>query len=67
MPLFEYRCKQCGHVTTFLEKAGTKGRHVCEQCGSRETEKVLSSFSVGSDGGGSSGSSACPTGTCPFS
>jgi hypothetical protein len=24
MPLFEYRCKQCGHVTEFLEKADTK-------------------------------------------
>ncbi|MCD6338680.1 MAG: zinc ribbon domain-containing protein [Verrucomicrobia bacterium] len=70
MPLFEYQCEECGHVTVFLEKAGAKGPHKCEKCGSAKTVKLLSSFAVG-DGGssgsaGSSGSS-CPTGTCPLS
>jgi len=64
MPLFEYRCKECGHVTEFLEKADAKAEHECEQCGSTKTDRILSAFAVGK--GGSSGAS-CPTGTCPLS
>ena len=69
MPIFEYRCKECGHVTSFLESAGKAGEHVCEKCGSKDTEKVFSAFAVKTSGvsTGSSGSApSCPTGTCPF-
>lgn len=65
MPLFEYRCRQCGHVTTFLEKPGARRSHRCEECGSEDTEKMLSAFSTKS-GDGSAGPT-CPTGTCPLS
>ena len=65
MPLYEYRCKKCGHVTEVLEKADASGRHSCDKCGSRQMVKLLSAFAVG--GGGSSSSSSCPTGTCPLS
>lgn len=65
MPIFEYQCKKCGHVTSFLEKAGSKKSHVCETCGSKDTEKMFSTFAATS--GGSSSSSSCPTGTCPLS
>ncbi|MBN1554095.1 MAG: zinc ribbon domain-containing protein [Phycisphaerae bacterium] len=66
MPMFEYKCKQCGHVTSFLEKAGSKTAHVCEKCGSKDTEKMFSTFAAKMGGSSSSGSS-CPTGTCPLS
>jgi len=66
MPVFEYRCKKCGHVSSFLEKAGSKGPHVCEKCGSRNTEKLFSTFAAKSNDSSSSGAS-CPTGTCPLS
>jgi putative FmdB family regulatory protein len=66
MPIFEYQCRKCGHVTSFLEKAGSSEPHVCEKCGSRDTEKIFSTFSARSKSG-SSGSSSCPTGTCPLS
>ncbi len=65
MPIFEYRCTKCGHVTSFLEKAGAHPRHKCEQCGSEETEKVFSTFAAKSSS--SSSGSSCPTGTCPLS
>jgi len=63
MPLYEYRCAKCGHVMEVLEKAGATARHTCEKCGSRRTEKLMSTFGVGAKSGGGS----CPTGTCPLS
>jgi len=65
MPIFEYRCKTCGHVTAFLEKWDSKQAHVCEKCGSRDTEKIFSSFAVKASNA-SSDNAACPTGTCPL-
>ena len=64
MPIFEYRCKKCGHKTEFLEKNAGKSKHVCEKCGSSDMQKVFSSFSVGQS---SQNSSSCPTGTCGLS
>lgn len=65
MPMYEYRCKKCGHVMEVLEKADAGNRHTCSKCGSRRMEKLLSAFSVG--GGGSSSAASCPTGACPLS
>jgi len=66
MPVFEYRCRKCGHVTAFLEKHASRKTHACESCGSKSTEKVFSTFAARS-GGASSAGSSCPTGTCPLS
>ena len=65
MPLYEYRCANCGHVMEVLEKADTNGRHTCEKCGSHQMQKLFSSFAVGGSAQSSGGS--CPTGTCPLS
>jgi putative FmdB family regulatory protein len=64
MPIFEYRCGKCGHVTAFLEKADVRHAHPCEKCGSKNTEKVFSTFAAKS---GKAPSTSCPTGTCPLS
>ncbi len=66
MPLFEYQCKECGHVTTFLEKPGARKPHPCEKCGSAETERLLSAFAAHGGEGASGGGASCPTGTCPL-
>ena len=71
MPIFEYKCRRCGHVTSFLEKPGTKGPHKCEQCGSSETDKTLSVFAAQTGASSDSGSrcasaATCPSGTCPL-
>ena len=63
MPIFEFRCKQCGHVTAFLEKAHARRLHACEECGSKDTKKVFSTFAAKS---GRASSASCPTGTCPL-
>lgn len=65
MPMFEYRCKKCDHVTEVLERAGDRSKPKCEKCGSLRMEKLLAAFSVGK--GQVSSSSSCPTGTCPLS
>ena len=62
MPIFEYKCKKCGHKTEFLEKSAGKNTHICEKCGSSDTQKLFSGFAVGQS---SKGSNSCPTGTCP--
>jgi putative FmdB family regulatory protein len=66
MPIFEFKCKKCGQVTEFLEKAGSTGEHKCKKCGSTETEKIFSSFAART-GRLSSGSSGCSTGSCSLS
>lgn len=66
MPLFEYQCKKCGHVTTFLEKANSRQPHACERCGSQDTGKLFSTFAA-KVVSSSAGAPSCPTGTCPLS
>ena len=46
MPLFEYKCRECG--TTF-EKivASSTTRVACKKCQSPKVEKLLSVFAVG--------------------
>ena len=65
MPLYEYRCRKCGHVMEVLEKVNANSRHTCEKCHSRRMEKMMSAFGVGSTTRSSGGS--CPTGTCSLS
>jgi len=62
MPIFEYQCNKCGHKMEFLEKSGKKNKHVCEKCGSLDTQKLFSGFAVGHSG---KTSDSCSTGTCP--
>ena len=69
MPLFEYTCGDCGRVTEFLEKAGSRAQHQCEGCGSKGTSKIFSSFSAQSASPAPPAScdqSCRTTGSCPF-
>jgi putative FmdB family regulatory protein len=78
VPIFEYRCKKCGHKMEFLEKSRSISKHVCEQCGSNNLQKLLSGFAVGRSKSSSSescglcpegpcGGDICASGTCPLS
>jgi putative FmdB family regulatory protein len=49
MPLFEYRCADCGHQFEFLARGGAAP--VCPKCESRSLEKQLSVFAVGASSG----------------
>ncbi len=68
MPIYNYVCKECGENFDLL--MGVTSERVepkCRKCGSKNIEKILSSFSVGSSKGKPSSSGlSCPTGTCPI-
>lgn len=68
MPIFEYRCERCGHVSSFLEKSDSRRKHTCQECGSADTEKVFSTFSARAHKPAPpSCSGQCESGTCPYS
>ena len=51
MPIYEYRCKDCGKVSEFLEGVGEeKIEKVCKYCKSKELSKVFSKSNVSTGG-----------------
>jgi putative FmdB family regulatory protein len=65
MPIYEFKCRKCGHIMEFLERSGKNRKHTCERCKSSDLQKLLSGFSIGqSDSSSSGGDDSCPTGTC---
>jgi len=69
MPIYEYECKSCGHVTERLVGSLNEvEKPVCERCGSGRVERKFSTFGVGR----SRSEPACPkrgsctSGTCPY-
>jgi len=67
MPIYTYTCKDCGMKFDLLIGVTTeKEELICKKCNSRNIEKTLGAFSVGSPSDKSSSSGpSCPTGTCP--
>lgn len=55
MPMFEYRCADCGYE--FEELVYGDKKVVCPKCKSEKTEKKLSMFS--SAGGSNKGTASC--------
>lgn len=47
MPLYEYRCRACGHEFEALVRRESAA--VCPKCEADDLERLLSSFSVNSD------------------
>lgn len=75
MPIFEYKCEQCGHVMEVLHKGLKAEKPACEKCGGSEMTKLLSGFAVGKASESPACDSCaslpacggCPGGTCPMS
>jgi putative FmdB family regulatory protein len=62
MPIYEYRCKQCGSKFDKLVKLSTKTSEVeCPKCGARRAEKAVSLFGASSNtsSGSKSSSTSC--------
>lgn len=56
MPIFEYRCLQCGRIIERIELRRELDEPSCPDCGASRTEKILSAAAV------HSGSSVLPAG-----
>jgi len=67
MPLYEYRCKDCGHVFEKMVRFSEADRApICPTCHSQETHKKVSavaSFGSSSGSAGFSSGSSCGTGS----
>lgn len=66
MPLFEFKCTECGAVFEYLVRSSrTSQEIICPACKSKETEKLLSGFAVagGATGGRSAAADCAPGGT----
>lgn len=61
MPLFEYRCGDCGAEFEALVSRTETDPVECEKCGGTKTERIASTFSCC---GGSSSSPAAVPGGC---
>ena len=42
MPIYEYRCRDCGFQDEFLQKVSEPPMTVCPSCGKKRFEKMLS-------------------------
>ena len=63
MPIYEYKCRKCGHSFDHLARTLSEPSPKCPKCAARNPVKQFSTFSASASGSGSSAS--CPTGTCP--
>jgi len=63
MPLFEYKCRDCG--TAFEKIVATSATRVqCKKCSSSKVEKLLSVFAVGTASHSHSAPEAGPCASC---
>ncbi|MBN2447938.1 MAG: zinc ribbon domain-containing protein [Phycisphaerae bacterium] len=47
MPIFEYQCRDCGHVIDVLVRASEPAPKQCPKCKHPTLERKLSTFSSG--------------------
>jgi len=63
MPIYEYRCKDCGNRFSRLQKIGASADGVkCPKCEGEKVERLLSSFA--STSGGDSPAASPSAHTC---
>ncbi|MCD6583604.1 MAG: zinc ribbon domain-containing protein [Candidatus Omnitrophica bacterium] len=66
MPIYSYLCKKCGEKFDLLVGVTSQPIEIaCKKCGSKDVEKVFSSFSVGSFDKKDISGPSCSTGSCP--
>ncbi len=63
MPIYEYRCQECGEVFShlFLVSTAAAGQTQCSACGSEQTQRLISSFAIGGRADPGPGRTAWPT------
>lgn len=66
MPIFEYKCNDCGRKFDILHKSSSNLQEVvCPDCQSTNSKKLLSSFSASVNSGSNYSTGApCSDGSC---
>lgn len=58
MPIYEYKCEECGKTFEVLTKASNRDdEKKCPDCGSKKVKRAFSVFGVGGSGGNSTSQS----------
>lgn len=52
MPIYEYRCKQCGHQDSDMDSINSPRVKKCPQCGKRSFSRLVSAAAFHLKGGG---------------
>jgi len=69
MPIFEYRCQDCGTKFEKLVRNSDTSGPECPSCGTEHLSKELSTFSAHANGRSASApqpmGGGCPAGMCP--
>jgi len=67
MPIYEYKCDQCGKISEFLVTFGDTRAKTCSHCGAKKLHKQLSVFAPRIKEGDSKKCLGCTDNTCPHS
>jgi putative FmdB family regulatory protein len=62
MPIYEYKCADCGTKFEKLVRNGNGAELTCPSCGEKHLQQEFSTFSAGT--GKSADLPACPSGRC---
>lgn len=65
MPIYEYECKKCQHRFEHLARVMKDVPCACPDCGSKNIEKVFSSFGVAMATPRENTCASCPSSGCP--
>ncbi|MFQ5584175.1 MAG: zinc ribbon domain-containing protein [Calditrichia bacterium] len=66
MPIFEYRCSECGEKFETLVFSSSSEDVECPACGSTPPEKLISMFASSGDSAGGGSSASCTSGSGYF-
>ena len=67
MPMYDYRCKKCGHTFEELVFSWDRDKEiVCPRCSAKELEQLMGApATIGSSSGNLSGAERCDVLDCP--
>lgn len=61
MPMYDFRCKECGHKFTVITAMSDRHKVICPECKTSQVEQLITGCSIRTGGGcshtGNSGSS----------
>jgi putative FmdB family regulatory protein len=65
MPIFEYKCQDCGsRFEKLIRRSSDVAELECPSCGQKHLNQELSTFAAHANGGKSADMPVCPSGRC---